>query len=222
MPLERSGPDTPAFADRLREITRAVHRRAEQSGIVGEILRGTSSRHGYALYMRNLLPAYEQLERALERLRCAPMLQPLAQRAVYRSAALATDLTGLAGPRWAETLTLLPAGERYGARIAAVGADRGDRLIAHAYVRYLGDLNGGVMLRRLLTASLQLAPAQLNFYDYPEIADTQTFKRDYREAISAAGEIADSTAVADEVLAAFELSIAVSDAVHRHVGAAVG
>ena len=45
------------------------------------------------------------------------------------------------------------------------------RLIAHAYVRYLGDLSGGRIVGRILARSPGLGPEALSFYDFPGIAD---------------------------------------------------
>ena len=55
------------LANTLRERTQALHTRAERSGIINDVLRGKASRYGYALFLRNLLPAYRQMEAGLER-----------------------------------------------------------------------------------------------------------------------------------------------------------
>jgi hypothetical protein len=53
-------------------------------------------------------------------------------------------------------LTLFPEGERYAQTIAAAANDGGVRLIAHVYVRYFGDLSGGLIMKELLIKSLGL------------------------------------------------------------------
>jgi heme oxygenase (biliverdin-producing, ferredoxin) len=128
------------------------------------MLQGRASREGYALFLLNLLPAYRALEAALELGRADPCLARLAVRALYRTAAIERDLHVLIGvrDRWP---ALLPAGAAYGAQVAR-SADR--RLIAHAYVRYLGDLNGGRILARLLARAPGLESEALGFYDYPK------------------------------------------------------
>jgi heme oxygenase len=52
----------------LREATADLHRRAERSGVIADLLHGRATRSGYALWLRNLLPAYRNLEAAL----CTP------------------------------------------------------------------------------------------------------------------------------------------------------
>lgn len=211
------------LSEALRERTRALHVEAERAGIVRDILRGRASRRGYALLLRNLLPAYEEMERGLERHRRTPAVGAVAWRALYRSRALRADLEGLYGPEWHRSLALLPVGERYGDQLAVAAEGDGTRLIAHAYARYLGDLSGGRILRRLLARSLQLGPATLAFYDFPEIDDPEAFKAAWREALDrAAVGIADVEAVIEEGALAFQLNIDVSREVQRVFAAETG
>lgn len=211
-----SGPRRPPpFSLLLREATRDLHTEAERTGFVREMLRGRVTREGYALFARNLLPAYEAMELAMERHAESTVLGPLAHPPVYRAPALQADLQGLAGPSWRQSLPVLPATRRYAERIAAVAADgNGERLLAHAYVRYMGDLNGGQVLARLLAKNLGLDAATLSFYDFPGISDIGAFKASYRQWIDAAGnEIEDPDGVIAEAEAAFRLNIALSDSV---------
>ena len=87
-------------------------------------------------------------------------------------------------------------------------------LIAHTYVRYMGDLSGGQVLKRMLGRTLGIGPDGLSFYDFPGIDDVVAFKADYLAAISeAASTSADIKRVTDEAVAVFELNIDVSIAV---------
>ena len=47
--------------------TKALHVEAERSGIIRELLRGSATRDGYILLLRNLLPAYQAMEKGLAR-----------------------------------------------------------------------------------------------------------------------------------------------------------
>lgn len=214
------GVHTPTgLADALRDRTHSLHVEAERSGFVREILQGRASQRGYALLLRNLLPAYRQLERGLARHRLTPGVRAVAQPAVYRTRALEADLQGLGGRAWSQALPLLPAGDRYARRVAAAANGDGSRLIAHAYVRYLADLNGGQVLKRMLARSLDLEPCTLAFHDFPLIDDLQRFKVDYRQAFDrAALEIVDIEAVVDEAAVAFRLNIEVSEAILEAIG----
>ena len=202
------------LADALRERTRSLHRQAESGGIVHDILRGQASQHGYALLLRNLLPAYREMEHGLERLRDAPGVRAVAHPALYRSRAIESDLAGLCGQEWHRTLPLLEAGARYARAVAVAGEGNGLRLIAHAYVRYLGDLNGGRVLEHYLRRTLGLEARHLAFYDFPAIADLDRFRSRYRDAFDdASRDLPEIEPILDEAVTAFRLNMELSDAV---------
>jgi heme oxygenase len=202
-----------ALSTTLRIRTAPLHRRAERTGIVADLLRGRATRRGYAIFLRNLHPAYEQLEIALQRLRDRPALSGLAKPEVYRAPDLAADLVSLCGADWPERLPLTSAGEDYAARVVAAAEGSGDRLIGHAYVRYFGDLNGGQILKRRLATSLGLPAESLSFYDFPRIDDMGSFLRSYREALDRSARWIDEEGVVEAAVEAFSLNIALSQAV---------
>jgi heme oxygenase len=106
---------------------------------------------------------------------------------------------------------MLPAAERYADRVAVACEAGGVLLPAHAYVRYLGDLNGGQVLKRLLSQSLGLDDASLSFYEFPEITDLKAFRLHFRAALDLVGcRSSDLDAIVAEARTAFLLNIAVS------------
>lgn len=202
------------LADRLRQETLNWHRRAERSGFVKELLQGGVSRQSYALFLRNLLPAYAQMEAALQQHRRTPGLCHIARPEVHRAAAIEADLRSLSGTDWRETLPLLATAKDYAERVGVAAEGDGTRLLGHAYVRYLGDLNGGRIIRSCLIRSLKLSPESLAFYSFADIDDVEGFKTDYRAGFDRAGsEIGDIASVVDEAVIAFRLNIELSEAV---------
>jgi len=194
--------------------TKTLHVEAERTGIIRDLLRGEASRDAYVLLMRNLLPAYQAMERGLEHHRGSPGLGLLAGYRFDRALTIESDLVALCGERWNHDIPLLAAGEIYASRIAQVTEGDGGGLIAHAYTRYLGDLSGGQILQRLLARSLQLRPSELSFYDFSRFSDLDALKADYRKALELAGTLAlDTRAVIEEGAAAFSLNIDLSRAV---------
>jgi heme oxygenase (biliverdin-producing, ferredoxin) len=214
-----SVPDTAiSLTSLMRERTRALHARAERAGIINDILRGRASRFGYALFLRNLLPAYAALERGLERHRQTAALRAIAVRELYRAPAILSDLGQMFGAGWEGRLPLLAAGERYARQIDHAASGDGAPLIAHAYTRYLGDLNGGQVMKRLLTKSLRLQPGELSFFEFTEIADSEAFKARYRYAFDeCTALVPDGEAIAAEAATAFQLNIAVAEEVQGAV-----
>jgi heme oxygenase (biliverdin-producing, ferredoxin) len=138
----------------------------------------------------------------------------MARPELFRTAALESDVEQLAGAGWRESLPLLPAGGRYAGRVAAAAANGSGRLVAHAYLRYLGDLSGGQIMKRLLAKSLGLGADALAFYDFPAIADLSAFKSEYRNAIDVTAlEGVNPVDVVDEAIVGFRLTIELSEEV---------
>jgi heme oxygenase len=203
-PLSTAPGDTLAA---MRAATRALHAEAERSGFVAELLAGRATLPGYVLWLRNLWIAYDALEAALPH---SP-IGPLIDRRVFRAAALMQDLEVLGGPAW-RALPPLPEGVAYGDHVRAAARTGDAALLAHAYVRYLGDLNGGRALRRVVERSLKLDARALGFYDYPE--HPAALEAACRAGLESAGRAADDDRRAAEAAAhAFRLNIALSEAV---------
>jgi heme oxygenase len=194
---------------RLRERTAPLHRLAERAGVAPDMLHGRIARPVYALLLRNLLPVYRALEDALQARCDSPLLAPFATPALYRAAALESDLDALAGAAWRESLAWLPAGRRYAQRVGECAGGDGARLLGHAYVRYLGDLSGGQLLGARLARALGVGADALCFYRFPAIADLGAFKTGYRSALDrSAALLADADEVVEEAALAFRLNIA--------------
>ena len=195
----------------LRERTADLHTRAERSGIIADMLHGRASRDGYVLMLRNLLPVYQALEQQLERHAGSSTIGQMVRPELARAGAIEADLTSLSAEPSA--LPVLPATTRYVDAIDRAADGDGGRLVAHAYARYLGDLSGGQILRKLLARSLDLPPDALSFYEFPAIGDIAAFKAEYRAAIDRVGdEIGDFEAVVEEGATAFQLNIELSTA----------
>lgn len=214
MTVTASAIETTGFAARLWAGTKALHVQAERSGVIARILKGTATRDSYCQLLRNLVPAYLAMEQGLERHRDAPGVRLVALPETYRASFVIADLHAMAGEGWETRFAMLPAGIAYAEAITEAGRGSGERLIAHAYARYLGDLSGGQIMQRLLSQSLGLGPDQLAFYRFSQIADVAAFKDRYHRDLDTAGqEIGDPDAVLEEAALAFRLNIDVSEAV---------
>lgn len=196
----------------IRERTKLVHRAAERAGFIAELLHGRATKAGYALFLRNLLPAYAALEPALSANAAEPLVAAFADPRFHRLEALSADLRATAGADWA-ALPLLPEATAYAEAITVSASDPG-RLAGHAYARYLGDLSGGQILKPLLARMLGLGPDALAFYDFPAYADLSAPKLALREALDTVPSTSHAAqTICDEAVAAFRHNIAVSEAV---------
>ena len=73
-------------------------------------------------------------------------------------------------------------------------------------MRYLGDLNGGQALRRVVARSLGLAGSTGTlFYDFGDSATQQRLVQRFRAGLeTVAAQLKDTHALTDEALSAFE------------------
>lgn len=169
---------------RLKEDTAPAHHSAERTGIVADMVHRRLKREDYVRFLRDLQAVYEVMEAALERTKGHLALAPLRFPELDRADAVAADLVVLHGANWRMALPPSAAARAYVERIKQAEAGHPERLAAHAYVRYLGDLSGGQMLKKLIGASLGLSDGHgLAFYEFPGIPDAAAFKNHYREAL---------------------------------------
>ena len=207
------------LADQLKTATAQHHRRAEQTGIVNDILKKRISRQAYTLYIRNLYPIYASLEKPFEpALAPLEILMPFFGNVIMRSAPLAQDLCYLTGRKDWQNLPLLQSSLAYSNHIDYLRQHDPVLLLGHIYVRYLGDMNGGQVLHGLLGKSLRLADESLNFYQYPAIHEISSFRRAYRERFNAAKLSTDQRRkIIATAIKAFEFNIDLSDNIKAFV-----
>jgi heme oxygenase (biliverdin-producing, ferredoxin) len=191
------------LSTRLRQATQDLHGVAERSGMMPSLLRGQLSRRDYTLLLRNLQLIYAALERGLAHA-SAPVgvdFTPL-----YRAAALAKDLAFLSPEPGFEPCE---ATQRYVARLEQLAASDPRLLIAHAYVRYLGDLHGGQLLRRCVARVLQVEDGQgLDFYDFGPAERVAQLIHGFRVTLNGlALEASEAEAMAQEARLGFALHI---------------
>jgi heme oxygenase len=201
---------------RLAAATRASHRAAERAGFMPALLRGEIAASTYVLFLRNLHALYEAMERALETRAAARALAPLQTRALFRADTLAADLDHLA-PQWS-LMPVTMAMRAYVARIEAVMRTHPGLLAAHAYVRYMGDLSGGQILRDIVRRALALRDERgTAFYAFGE-GPPDALKAQFRSGLDALVLSADEVdAIVAEAGDAFARHVALFEELARQV-----
>lgn len=193
---------------RLRTETTELHRLAERSGIMHGLLRGHLDRGEYVALLRALHAVYASLERRMHAWPAGSPLQRFTDPALDRTVAIEEDLVALHGAGWEREVPLLAAGANYAARIdRATDAE----LVAHSYVRYMGDLSGGQSLGRVIARALTLPNEDgVAFYRFEGIPDVDGFKAQFRASLDA-WSIDEATAddVVREAQDAFRLNVRV-------------
>lgn len=196
----------PGLAERLREETRLLHAEVERAGIMPALLRGEVDRAGYCRLLRNLFEIYRALEDALPRHAGRPEVAAILIPDLFRAGTLADDLVALHGPDWEQELALGPAAHAYGERLREIDRVDPARLVAHAYVRYLGDLSGGQILNRVVGKRLALAgESGRRFYRFGDLSQVHELAARFRLGLDSAAAGAFSEAIIDEAGLAFRL-----------------
>lgn len=206
---------TPGLAGRLREATRELHARVERSALMVRLLRGTMPRADYCRLLRNLLEIYTALEAALAAGAARdPVLARLDLDALARRAALEADLDLLHGAGWRAGVELVAPALDYAARLRELEREAPALLVAHAYVRYLGDLSGGQVVRRVVERAYALnGDDGTRFYAFGSPADAASLALGLRRAIaSIPGDAPPGPEIVREALRAFERHAALFDA----------
>lgn len=130
----------------LRDLTHDAHKNAETQPFVKVLFSGKINPKLYATFLKNQHPCYEILEV------CAMPHQLLhGLPDIRRAPAILSDFQEL----WTEAdgdPQMLPATDNYIKYILSI-KDQPERLMAHIYVRHMGDLAGGQMIAKRVPGS---------------------------------------------------------------------
>ncbi|KAB1270154.1 Heme oxygenase 1 [Camelus dromedarius] len=171
------------LSEALKEATQEVHTQAENAEFMKNFQRGQVTREGFKLVTASLYHIYGALEEEIEHNKENPVFAPLYfPEELHRRAALEQDLAFWYGPRWQESIPYTQATRLYVRRLHEVGRREPELLVAHAYTRYLGDLSGGQVLKKIAQKALDLPSSGegLAFFTFPNIASATKFKQLYR------------------------------------------
>ncbi|GAA1704385.1 heme oxygenase (biliverdin-producing) [Dietzia cercidiphylli] len=165
----------------LHDSTMAAHEQAENASFITRLMNGEGTPEGLVALLRQSLPVYEALEDACRRAGTDPRLSAILDPRLDRADALRADLESHRAQGRTYDL-LVPATEAYVAELHACATDLA-ALIGHHYVRYLGDLSGGQIIRTMVRRHYGIETG-LSFYDF-DIAKPKVYKDDYRAALDA-------------------------------------
>uniref|UniRef100_A0A4X1TEE3 Heme oxygenase 1 n=1 Tax=Sus scrofa TaxID=9823 RepID=A0A4X1TEE3_PIG len=175
------------LSEALKEATKEVHVQAENAEFMKNFQKGEVTREGFKLVMASLYHIYDALEEEIEHNKENPVYTPLYfPEELHRRAALEQDMAFWYGPRWQEAIPYTQATKRYVRRLQQVGRFKPELLVAHAYTRYMGDLSGGQVLKKIAQKALDLPSSGegLAFFTFPNVANATKFKQLYRSRMN--------------------------------------
>jgi heme oxygenase len=166
----------------LRAATLDVHLATEQNAFIVELMAGRRSAVDLARLTGQLRSVYAALETTVVPHRADPLFGRLFDPRLDRLSTIDHDLTELAGSAAAALVAPLPETLAYVDRIRDI-ADEPERLVAHHYVRYLGDLSGGQIIAMLMRRHYRLPDEALTFYAFVGLPSKGGFKTTYRRTL---------------------------------------
>jgi len=187
MPHPRPAAPPDALSSTLRATTGEIHREAEGRPFMRELFAGRLTRDAYADWLARQWHVYATLE---ERLAALPADEPAARVVpthLHRRDRLAADLEHLTDGRWRPGGPCTPATRAYVQQIERCD-DSAPGLVAHAWLRYLGNVGGRDVLRRLarsITGAPEGDDRGLAFTAYDDVDDVRTFFRSFHSSLDA-------------------------------------
>ncbi|MBX3232605.1 MAG: biliverdin-producing heme oxygenase [Labilithrix sp.] len=203
-------PVMPPLSRRLRRETKVMHRLVESTRLARAFFRGTLTTQAYAEGLARLYPVYVTMEGALERALRDSRLQAFHLPAAYRSRAMLADLRffGVSPEPIRDG-----ASARYVERVRCVVDETPSLLVAHAYVRFMADVSGGIIAGKVARRVLGLRSQEgLAFFAFPDIPDPAAFREGFRRRLDGfPRDEEESRAIVAEANVAFELNRALAD-----------
>ena len=176
-----------ALAGQLREGTKKSHTMAENTGFVACFLKGVVEKKSYRKLISDLYFVYKAMEEEIERLVAEehPIIKPIGFKELFRKNTLEKDLKYYYGENWINLIQISQSATNYVNRIKFVAKESPELLVGHHYTRYIGDLSGGQILKKIAKKALNIEGNEgLDFYEFAMIDDEKKFKKSYSETLN--------------------------------------
>lgn len=174
------------FSEILKTETMPQHQSAESAGFITTLMQGQRSARDFARLIEQYCHLYPVLEDAFRRVRenfplFISILDPELERATHLNHDLAQlreicDLAEYSGPTSATTAYIQRVNE-----LSSLDTPQASfRLLAHHYLRYLGDLSGGQIISRLVSRHYGVPASALTAWNFSHIPKLKVYKDQYR------------------------------------------
>lgn len=197
------------LSEELRTHTAQAHEEAEHSTFMNDLLTGKLDAQAFIKLQEQSWLFYTALEAAAracaEDSRAAGLLDPRLER----KETLEADLDKLhENITWRDNVTATASTASYVERLESIEAAKDfPRLVAHHYVRYLGDLSGGQVIARLVNREYRVSEEALSFYRFEDLGKLKPYKDNYRAELDALELTAEErAALLDEASDAFRFN----------------
>ena len=197
----------------FKNASQQIHAQLESHPWVKKLFKGAATLQEYKSYLLALKAVYEALEQGIVQYQSyhpeTDLFHQLIDPAYFRKDAIQDDLETLHHIVQSQLDIVTSAGVlNYRQRIVNITKDNPILLVAHAYVRYLGDLSGGQMLKQKLEHQHQYQfPVAFYEFNNLKLSSIASSKLHFRDTLNEI-EISDlqKNNLVQEVVKAFELN----------------
>lgn len=131
----------------LRQLTIDKHKRAERSDFIRRLIKREMTPYQYYVYLSNQLMCYYTLESMASNRGLLTGIE-----GVKRSSNISKDLAELESEYGFAMVVPVKSTKRYMDHISSISTEP-EKLMAHIYVRHMGDLSGGQMIKKMVPGS---------------------------------------------------------------------
>ena len=214
------------LAIQLKEGTKKSHTMAENTGFISCFLKGVVEKSSYRTLLGDLYFVYSAMEDQIYRLSKEkhPVISNINFQELNRREALEKDLLFYFGKEWKNLLQISSSARMYVERINQVAYDKPELLIGHHYSRYIGDLSGGKILKKITQKAMNLENDEgLRFYIFNDIEDEKIFKEHYRNILNSLPINQDiANLIVDEANKAFKYNMDIFNELEGNLISAIG
>lgn len=214
MPHPRPAGSADALSTLLRTSTTEIHEEAEGRPFMQVFFAGELPRDAYIDWLARQWHLYRTLEAGLEIILPTAPEHGIVPTQLHRTARIEADLDHLTDGGWRVQDHLTPATRAYVERIEATDAFPAG-LVAHAWLRYMGNVGGRDVLSRLVAGCIGAGDDDergLAFTDYSAVGEIRPFFAAFHAELDALPLSSDDKAAAvAEADVGFWLNIALTD-----------
>lgn len=197
------------LSEALAAQTKAAHDRVESRPFISELMAGSLSVRSYVHYLAALAPVYAELESQLRAAKDEASISLFDHRRLDRYERICSDLRGFG--QVADRIDFSQSTNAYVAAITSAAVSP-QRLLAHHYTRYLGDLAGGQAIAGCMSKLYDLPYTLLTFYDFSDLGDVVHYRRRYKSLLDLVPwSVGEKQEFIDEVLKIFDLNALLFD-----------
>jgi len=173
---------------------------AENTGFVACFLKGVVEKKSYRKLISDLYFVYSAMEEEIDRLvyENHPIIKNIGFKELFRKETLKNDLKFYYGNNWKNLIEISDSAKSYVDRIRFVAKESPELLVGHHYTRYIGDLSGGQILKKIAKKALNINGNEgLDFYEFSMISDEKQFKKSYSDTLN---QLPINQEVADQII----------------------